>query len=103
MKADKMIFKDEKPKVKCMKKYSTSPFSCPYELLEIGNIYTINRIKLYDYVTYFYLEEFPNERFNSVLFDMDIEENKEIHCVEVETEYGETILCDIDIKIYKKY
>lgn len=93
-KAKKLIFKYDKLKVKCL--YNSS-YSSAYELLEVGRVYTIKEIELEDSFTFFHLEEIPNERFISILFDINIGENKEIPYVEVEDEDGDIIWCDIDI------
>ena len=90
-KAKKLIFKYDKLKVECL--YNSSYSSA----LEVGKIYTIKEIELEDSFTFFHLEEIPNERFISILFDINIEENKEISYVEVEDEDGDIIWCDIDI------
>ena len=63
------IFNPKERKVVCTKKYDTSPYSCPYELLEIGKEYTVTNVDVYGWYTYLTLKEFPDKRFNSVLFD----------------------------------
>lgn len=63
------IFNSKERKVICTKKYDTSPYSCPYELLEIGKEYTVTNVDVYYWYTYLTLKEFPDKRFNSVLFD----------------------------------
>lgn len=54
--------------VKCIDKYDTSPYSCDYELLEIGKEYTVTNVDVYGWCTMITLKEFPGKRFNSVLF-----------------------------------
>jgi len=39
------------------------------EILKIGQQYTLVRKEVYAWRTEFYLAEFPNESFNSVMFD----------------------------------
>lgn len=63
------IFDSKERKVVCTKKYDTSPYSCPYELLEIGKEYTMTDIDVGGWVSYVTLKEFPNKSFNSVLFE----------------------------------
>lgn len=63
------IFNSKERKVVCTKKYDTSPYSCPYELLEIGKEYTVTNVDVYGWYTYLTLKEFPDKQFNSVLFD----------------------------------
>lgn len=62
------IFDNKERKVKCVRKYDTSPYWCPYEKLEIGKEYTVTAFDVYGFYTMITLAEFPNERFNSVLF-----------------------------------
>ena len=54
--------------VKCVEKYDTSPYSCDYELLEIGKKYTVTNVDVFAYHTMITLKEFPGKEFNSVLF-----------------------------------
>ena len=63
------ISDNTKRKVRCRAKYDTSPFSCPFELLEIGKEYTVIDIDVHSWFTNITLEEFPDEQFNSVLFE----------------------------------
>ena len=63
------IFDNKERKIKCIDKYDTSPYSCDYELLEVGKEYTVINIDVYDWFTMIELKEFPNKQFNSVLFD----------------------------------
>lgn len=63
------IFNSKERKIVCTKKYDTSPYSCPYELLEIGKEYTVTNVDVRGWVTYLTLKEFPDKWFNSVLFD----------------------------------
>lgn len=62
------IFNSKERKVVCTKKYGTSPYSCSYELLEIGKEYTVTNVDVDSWCTYITLKEFPGKRFNSVLF-----------------------------------
>lgn len=63
------IFNNKERKVKCVRKYDTSPYGCDYEDLEIGKEYTVTNVDVYNWYTMITLAEFPNKRFNSVLFD----------------------------------
>lgn len=63
------IFNNEERKVKCVRKYDTSPYGCDYEDLEIGKEYTVTNVEVHGWYTMITLSEFPNKRFNSVLFD----------------------------------
>ena len=62
------IFNSSERIVKCVEKYDTSPYSCDYELLEIGKKYTVTNVDMFAYYTMITLKEFPGKRFNSVLF-----------------------------------
>ena len=63
------IFNNKERKVKCVRKYDTSPYWCDYELLEIGKEYTVTNVDVGSFVTFIELKELPNYRFNSVLFE----------------------------------
>ena len=63
------IFNNKERKVECVRKYDTSPYGCDYEELEIGKEYTVTNVDVYGWYTMITLAEFPNKRFNSVLFD----------------------------------
>ncbi len=93
-KAKKLTFKYDKLKAKCILKIFPT---FKYKSLKIGETYTIKEIELENYFTYFHFEEIPNERFTSTLFDINIEEDKEILCIEVEDEDGNIEWYDIDI------
>ena len=54
--------------VKCVEKYDTPPYSCDYELLEIGKLYTVTNVDVHSWHTMITLKEFPGKEFNSVLF-----------------------------------
>ena len=62
------IFNDSERIVKCVRKYDTSPYSCDYELLEVGKKYTVTGVDVQGWYTMITLKEFPGKRFNSVLF-----------------------------------
>lgn len=62
------IFNSLERIVKCVKKYDTSPYSCDYELLEVGKKYTVTDVDRYSWHTMITLKEFPDKKFNSVLF-----------------------------------
>lgn len=63
------IFNDKERKIKCIDKYDTSPYVCNYDLLEVGKEYTVTKIHVYSWFTMIELKEFPNKKFNSVLFE----------------------------------
>ena len=67
------IFNNKERKIKCIDKYDTSPYDCDYELLEVGKEYTVTNIDVYNWFTMIELKEFPNNQFNSVLFEEIIE------------------------------
>lgn len=98
-KVKKLTFKYDKLKAKCILKIFPT---FKYKSLEIGKTYTIKEIELDNHNVFFCFEEIPNERFTSTLFDIDIEENKEILCVEVEDEDGNIEWYDINISKERK-
>lgn len=63
------IFNSSERIIKCVRKYDTSPYSCDYELLEIGKKYTVTDVDVHGWYTMITLKEFPCKRFNSVLFE----------------------------------
>ena len=92
------IFNRAERKVKCIAKYDTSPYGlCDYEVLEIGKEYTVVNVDVYSWYTMITLQEFPNKRFNSVLFsEIDVDEQKnnermEIKCEEVPMVEGKAL------------
>lgn len=62
------IFNSSERIVKCVEKHDTTPFSCDYELLEVGKKYTVTDVDVHSWHTMITLKEFPGKRFNSVLF-----------------------------------
>lgn len=55
--------------VVCVMKYDTSPYGCDYQLLDIGQTYTVVAKEQYGCYTMYELKELPGHRFNSVLFE----------------------------------
>lgn len=55
--------------VVCVIKYDTSPYGCDYQLLEIGETYTVVSKEQCGSYTMYELKELPGHKFNSVLFE----------------------------------
>ena len=62
------IFNNKQFKIKCIDKFDTIPH-CDYQLLEIGNEYTVTNIRIYNDDILLQLKEFPGKEFVSDLFD----------------------------------
>lgn len=76
VRVDMDIFNGQERKIRCIDKYDTSPYGCEYELLEVGKEYTVTDIYVYGFFTMIHFKEFPNQEFNSVLFE-EIAESEE--------------------------
>ena len=64
------IWNNKRRKVKCIGNYDdTWGVGGTGHLLTVNELYTIDDVIPFDWHTIIYLEEFPNVKFNSVLFE----------------------------------
>lgn len=65
------IWNDKERKVRCVNNEDEGIMVCGYNnhLLEVGKLYTVVDVEVHSWHTLVGLEEFPDEYFNSVLFE----------------------------------
>lgn len=63
------IFNNAERPVRCIGKFDTFPYTIDCDLLEVGKEYTVTDVDVHESYTMIELKEFPDSRFNSVLFE----------------------------------